>query len=70
MFNDGTFAPEEVGDVGYLMVKFLLAKGTPARFQQLVGELRKNPDASKAVQQVYNTPPAELAQAFLRSGGK
>ncbi len=70
MFDDGTLAPEEVGDVGYLMVKFLLTKGGAPRFQQLVGELRKNPDASKAIQQVYNTPPAELAQAFLRSGGK
>jgi hypothetical protein len=70
MFDDGTLAPEEVGDVGYLMVKFLIAQGGPARFQQLVGELRKSPDAARAIQTVYNTPPAQLGQAFLQSGGR
>jgi hypothetical protein len=70
MFDDGTLAPEEVGDVGYLMVKFLMARGGQARFQQLVGELRKNPDAGRAIQTVYNTPAAQLGQLFLQSGGK
>jgi hypothetical protein len=69
-FADGTFAPEEVGDVGYLLVKFLMSQGGPARFQQLVGQLRSSPDAAQAVQQVYNTPAAALGQAFVRSGGK
>ena len=70
LFNDGTLAPEEVGDVGYLLVKFLQSKGGPDRFQQLVGELRSNPDAGRAVQQVYGTAPTALGQLFLRSGGK
>lgn len=70
LFNDGTLAPEEVGDVGYLLVKFLLTQGGPGRFQQLVGELRKSPDAGKAVQQVYGNAPTALGQLFLRSGGK
>ncbi len=70
LFNDGTLAPEEVGDVGYLLVKFLLSQGGPARFQQLVGELRTNPDAARAIQQVYGSAPAALGQMFLRSGGK
>lgn len=70
LFNDGTMAPEEVSDVGYLLVKFLLSQGGPDRFQQLVGELRSNPDAGRAVQQVYGTAPTALGQLFLRSGGK
>ena len=70
LFNDGTLAPEEVGDVGYLLVKFLLSQGGPARFQQLVGELRTNPDAARAIQQVYGSAPTALGQMFLRSGGK
>ena len=70
IFSDGTFAPEEVGPVGYLLVKFLMGRGGVPRFQQLVGELRSNPDAARAVQQVYNTPADQLGQAFLRSGGK
>lgn len=69
-FAEGTFAPEEVGDVGYLLVKFLMSQGGTNRFQQLVGQLRSNPDAVRAVQQVYNIAPAALGQAFLRSGGK
>lgn len=70
IFSDGTFAPEEVGPVGYLLVKFLMGQGGVPRFQQLVGELRLNPDAGRVVQQVYNTPADQLGQAFLRSGGK
>ncbi len=70
IFSDGTFAPEEVEAVGYLLVKFLMSQGGESRFQRLVSELRSNPDAGRAVQQVYNTPPDQLGQAFLRSSGK
>ena len=70
LFDDGTFAPEEVGEVGYLLVKFLQMQGGPARFQQLVGELRKTPNAARAVEQVYGAPVAQLGQLFLQSGGK
>lgn len=70
LFDDGTLAPEEVGEVGYLLVKFLQSQGGPARFQQLVGELRKNPDAARAVEQVYGTPVAQLGQLFLQSARK
>ncbi|MEJ7591886.1 MAG: c-type cytochrome domain-containing protein [Planctomycetaceae bacterium] len=70
LFDDGTLAPEEVGEVGYLLVKFLQSQGGPARFQQLVDELRKNPNAARAVEQVYSTPATQLGQLFLQSGGK
>ncbi len=69
LFDDGTLAPEEVGEVGYLLVKFLQSQGGPARFQQLVGELRKNPVAARAVEQVYGTPVGQLGRLFLRSVG-
>ena len=70
LFDDGTLAPEEVGDVGYLLVRFLQSQGGPSRFQSLVGELRKNPNAARAVEQVYGTPAAQLGKLFLQSGGK
>ena len=70
LFDDGTLAPDEVSEVGYLLVKFLQIQGGPARFQQLVGELRKNPNAARAVEQVYGTPVAQLGQLFLQSGAK
>jgi hypothetical protein len=70
LFDDGTLAPEEVGEVGYLLVRFLQSQGGPARFQQLVGELRKNPNVARAVEQVYGTSAAQLGQSFLQRGGK
>jgi len=70
MFDDGTLAPEEVGDVGYLMVRFLMGHGGQMRFQQLVGELRRNRDVSRAIQTVYNLPADQLGQLFLKSGGR
>lgn len=68
LFDDGTLAPDEVGEVGYLLVKFLQGQGGPARFQQFVGALRNNVNPAQAVQQSYNTPAAQLGQLFLSSG--
>ena len=70
LFDDGTLVPDETGDVGYLLVKFLQSHGGPARFQQFVGELRQNPNASRAVEKIYSTPAVELGQSFLWSAGK
>jgi hypothetical protein len=70
IFDDGTLAPEEVGDVGYLMVKFLMGHGGQMRFQQLVGELRRNRDVGRAVGMVYNIPVDQLGELFLKSGGR
>jgi len=70
LFDDGTLAPEEVSEVGYLLVRFLQSRGGPARFQELVGKIRENPNAARAVEQVYGTSPAQLGQVFLQSGGK
>lgn len=70
LFADGTFAPDEVGDVGFLLVRFLLTQGGTDRLQLLARELRSGTEARRAVQQVYNTTPAALGQAFLRSGAR
>lgn len=69
LFDDGTLAPEEVGAVGYLLIRFMTEQGGPVRFQKFVSELRKNPDAANAVKQVYGTSAAQLGRQFLRSGG-
>jgi mono/diheme cytochrome c family protein len=70
LFDDGTLAPDEVGDVGYLLVRFLQSQGGPAKFQSLVGTLRRNPNAARAVEDVYGTPAAQLGKLFLQSSGK
>jgi hypothetical protein len=46
-----------------------MTQGGPARFQTLVAELRKNPNAAQVLQQVYQTPVAQLGQLFIRTGG-
>ncbi len=67
IFDDGTFAPDEVGPVGYLLVRFLMRSGA-GKFQQLIDELRSNPNVGRAIQQTYNTTPAALGRTFLQSG--
>jgi hypothetical protein len=68
LFNDGTFAPEEVGPVGYMLVRFLISRGGAGRFQQLVGALRADANVGAALQQAYGQDAGALGQAFLQSG--
>jgi hypothetical protein len=70
LFTDGTFAPDEVTDVGYLLVRFLISQGGMQRFQQFTSELRKSPDVAKALQTVYSATSAQLGQAFVAAGAR
>ena len=70
LFADGTFAPDEVTDVGYLLVKFLMSQGGMQRFQAFTGQLRKDPDVGKALQSTYSASPAQLGQAFATAGAR
>ncbi|MCA9060108.1 MAG: hypothetical protein KDA85_16485 [Planctomycetaceae bacterium] len=68
VFNNGTFAPEEVGAVGFLMVRFLLAGRGVSDFQKFVGELKSSPNVGRAIQQAYGVNAAALGTAFLQNG--
>ncbi|MFY8057766.1 MAG: c-type cytochrome domain-containing protein [Planctomycetaceae bacterium] len=68
LFVDGTFAPDEASDVGYLLVRFLMNQGGKERFQIALDELKKNPNAPAALQQAYGAPTAQLGQLFIRTG--
>lgn len=70
LFADGTFAPDEVTDVGYLLVKFLMSQGGMQRFQAFTGQLRKDPDVGKALQSTYSASAAQLGQAFATTGAR
>ena len=70
IFDDNTFAPDEVGPVGFLLVRYLIANGGIARIQQFIGTLSTNPNVGRAIQQVYGTSASNLGQAFLKSGGR
>ena len=70
LFDDGTFSPEDVGPVGYLLTRFLLNNGGPVKLGQLIKNLRTSRNAGRAVQATYGQSAANLAQAFLSSGGR
>ena len=67
VFDDGTFSPSEVGPVGYLVVRYLIGQGGPARFQQLFQAFKNGQNGGRAIQQVYGQSSNALGQAFLRS---
>lgn len=70
LFDDGTFAPEEVGAVGMLLTRFLINRGGMAKLKQLAGTLQTERNAGRAVQATYGQSAAQLAQAFIQSGGR
>ncbi|MCA9035430.1 MAG: hypothetical protein KDA91_09875 [Planctomycetaceae bacterium] len=68
IFENNTFAPDEVGPVGYLLVRFLISNGGVGKIQQLIGSLSTNPNVGQAIQQAYGTSAANLGQAFMKNG--
>ena len=70
LFDDGTFAPEEVGAVGLLLTKFLITRAGMPKLKQLAQALQTNRNAGQAVQATYGQSAANLGQAFLQSGGR
>ena len=70
LFDDGTFAPDEVGAVGMLLTKFLITRGGMPKLKQLASTLQTERNAGQAVQATYGQTAAQLAQAFIQSGGR
>ena len=70
IFDNNTFAPDEVGPVGFLLVRYLIANGGVAKVQQLIGALSNNSNVGQAIQQTYGTSANNLGQAFLKNGGR
>jgi hypothetical protein len=70
LFNDGTLGPDEVGPVGFLLVRYLLTRGGPAKLSELVKALSESGNVGRAIQQTYGVNAANLGAAFLRSGGR
>ncbi|MFY9252462.1 MAG: c-type cytochrome domain-containing protein [Fuerstiella sp.] len=70
LFDNGTFAPEEVGPVGYLLTKFLMTRGGVGKLSLFAQEMQTNRNAGRAVQATYGQSAAIVGQAFLQSGGR
>lgn len=68
LFDDGTFSPEEVGAVGYLLTRYLINNGGMPKLNQLIGQLQSSRNSGRAVQATYGTSAANLGRAFLQSG--
>ncbi|MEZ6122704.1 MAG: c-type cytochrome domain-containing protein [Planctomycetaceae bacterium] len=69
LFDNGTFAPEEVGSIGLLLTRYLLTHGGPAKLKMLAQELQTK-RIGEALQATYGQTAANLGQAFLQSGGR
>ena len=77
LFQNGTFAPGDVGAIGFTLVDFLLKQGGPANFGRLVARLQAGDKIETAIQTVYRTDCRVLAAAYAntlgpgsRKGGK
>jgi len=67
VFKDGTFSPSEVGEVGDMMVEFLIKNGGMSKYLKLLEILKKGTAQAKALQQVYKFGQKKLGQAFFAS---
>ena len=70
LFDNGTFAPDEVAPVGYLLTRYLMKNGGMRKLGALVTQLKSNRNVGRAIQTIYGESAANIAQAFLRSGGR
>lgn len=70
LFDNGTFAPDEVGPVGFLLTRYLINNGGIGKLSRFVAEMQTARNASQAIQTAYGQSAANLGQAFISSGGK
>lgn len=66
VFDNGTFSPEEVAPVGFLLTRYLMTNGGMAKLGALVNQLKTNANVGRAIQTVYGDTAANIAQGFLR----
>ncbi len=72
VFANGTFAPGEVGPIGFTLVNFMMTRGGPNNFGQFVRSLQSGDGPEAAIKKVYNTDGKSLALAYgnsLPAGG-
>lgn len=69
LFQNGTFAPGEVGAIGFTLVDFLLKQGGPANFGRLVARLQAGDKVETAIQTVYKSDSRVLAAAYASTLG-
>ncbi len=67
VFSNGTFAPGEVGPIGFTLVNFMMSRGGPNNFGQFVRNLQTGDNPEAALKKVYGTDGKTLALAYANS---
>lgn len=69
IFDNGTFSPDEVGAVGYMVTRFLRNNGGLQKLAQLTTQLKTARSPGRAIEATYGRSAEALGAAFLQSGG-
>ncbi len=67
VFSNGTFAPGEVGPIGFTLVNFMMSRGGHNNFGQFVRNLQTGDTPEAALKKVYGTDGKTLALAYANS---
>jgi cytochrome c553 len=67
VFVNGTFAPGEVGPIGFTIVEFLMKRGDVHSFVKLVSELQSGSTPEAAIRTVYGAEGKNLALSYAQS---
>ena len=67
VFANGTFAPGEVGPIGFTLVNFMMTRGGPNNFGQFVRSLQGGDSPEAALKKVYGADGKTLALAYANS---
>ena len=67
VFANGTFAPGEVGPIGFTLVNFMMTRGGPNNFGQFVRSLQGGDGPEAALKKVYGADGKTLALAYANS---
>jgi mono/diheme cytochrome c family protein len=67
VFANGTFAPGEVGPIGFTLVNFMMTRGGPNNFGQFVRSLQGGDSPEAALKKVYNADGKSLAVSYSNS---
>lgn len=67
LFEDGTFAPGEVGAIGFTLIDFLLKLGKEAKLVQLVQRIQSGGKPAVAIKEVYQADCKTLAHEYANS---
>ena len=67
VFANGTFAPGEVGPIGFTLVNFMMTRGGHNNFGQFVRSLQGGDSPEAALKKVYGADGKTLALAYANS---